>query len=115
MRRLFCDNEECSVRTFAEQVEGLTAKHARRTTVCRQAVERIGLALAGRPGVRLATGLGIRASRSIVLICSARCRAVPHPPSPRSHTTTVSTHRFLYALTELIQATCQHPVQSRFQ
>ena len=33
---------------LAEQVDGVTARHARRTSVCRTALEHIGLALAGR-------------------------------------------------------------------
>lgn len=35
MRRFFCDTNDCTVRTFAEQVDGLTVKHARRTLLCR--------------------------------------------------------------------------------
>ena len=31
VRRLICDNPACPVATFAEQVEGLTARHQRRT------------------------------------------------------------------------------------
>jgi transposase len=67
VRRFFCDNNNCLVRTFAEQVDGLTAKHARRTSVCRTAVEHIGLALAGRAGSRLAAQLGLVAGRNTLL------------------------------------------------
>ncbi len=35
---------------FAEQVDSLTAKHARWTSLCRKALEHIGSALAGRAG-----------------------------------------------------------------
>ena len=67
VRRFFCDNDDCPVRTFAEQVDGLTAKHARRTSLCRTALEHIGLALAGRAGSRLAARLGLVAGRSTLL------------------------------------------------
>jgi hypothetical protein len=52
VRRLFCDSADCPARTFAEQVDGLTARHARRTPVLRGMLEAIGLALAGRAGAR---------------------------------------------------------------
>jgi transposase len=67
MRRFCCDNHDCPVRTFAEQVDGLTTKHARRTSLCRTALEHIGLALAGRSGSRLAARLGLVAGRSTLL------------------------------------------------
>ena len=58
VRRFCCDDNGCPVRTFAEQVEGLTIKHARRTSLCRTVLEHIGLALAGRAGARLVLWLG---------------------------------------------------------
>ncbi len=67
VRRFFCDNNECSATTFVEQVEGLTTRHARRTPLLRQMLERIGLVLAGRAGSRLADLLGMPASRSTLL------------------------------------------------
>ena len=67
VRRFFCDNNDCLVRTFAEQVDGLTARHARRTLVGRTAVEHIGLALAGRAGSRLVARLGLVAGRNTLL------------------------------------------------
>ncbi|MEV4130106.1 transposase family protein [Nocardia sp. NPDC049707] len=33
VRRLFCNNSDCERRTFAEQVHGLAARHARRTSL----------------------------------------------------------------------------------
>jgi hypothetical protein len=44
VRRFFCGNAACELRTFAEQVPG------------------VALALAGRPGARLARALGIAIS-----------------------------------------------------
>lgn len=67
VRRFFCDDRDCRVRTFAEQVAGLTAKHARRTPLSRSTLESIGLALAGRAGSRLAAALGLRAGCNTLL------------------------------------------------
>ncbi|MGH3515261.1 MAG: ISL3 family transposase, partial [Pseudonocardiaceae bacterium] len=76
VRRFFCDAQDCGVRTFAEQVAGLTARYARCTVLFRGMLESIGLALAGRAGARLATGLGLPAGRSTVL---RLIRALPDP------------------------------------
>jgi hypothetical protein len=83
VRRYFCAGTDCPVRTFAEQVEGLTAKHARRTELARGMLERIGLGLAGRAGSRLATLLGLPAAHSALL------RLVHALPDPRIGTVAV--------------------------
>ncbi|MGC7103042.1 transposase family protein [Amycolatopsis lurida] len=49
VRRFFCGNEECSKKTFAEQVSGVTVPHARRTPLLRGILERIALAWAVVP------------------------------------------------------------------
>jgi len=67
VRRFFCNGGDCPVGTFAEQVEDLTAKHARRTGLARGMLEQVGLALAGRAGSRLAARLGLSAGRNTVL------------------------------------------------
>jgi transposase len=76
VRRFFCDNEGCEVRTFAEQVTGLTVRYTRRTVLVRGMLESIGLALAGRAGARLATTLGLPTSRNTLL---RLIRALPDP------------------------------------
>lgn len=76
VRRFFCDGQDCGVRTFAEQVAGLTTRYARRTVLLRGMLESIGLALAGRAGARLATALGLPATRNTVL---RLIRALPDP------------------------------------
>jgi hypothetical protein len=73
---VFCDREGCGVRAFAEHVTGLTARYARRTVLLRGMLESIGLALAGRAGVRLATELGLPATRNTLL---RLIRALPDP------------------------------------
>ncbi len=76
VRRFFCENAWCSARTFAEQITGLTARHARRSLLLRRMLESIGLALAGRAGARLAGVLGLPTSRSTLL---RLVRALPDP------------------------------------
>jgi hypothetical protein len=76
VRRFFCDSTHCPARTFAEQVDGLTSRHARRTPLLRGMLDAIGLALAGRAGARLAGRLGLPASRSRML---RLVRALPDP------------------------------------
>jgi transposase len=67
VRRWRCLDEDCPARTFVEQVDGLTVRHARRTIPLRQALEQVALSLAGRAGARLCGRLAIPASRSSLL------------------------------------------------
>ncbi len=76
VRRFFCVNTLCGTRTFAEQIAGLTRRRARRSEPLRRMLTSIGLALAGRAGVRLAAKVGIRTSRNSLL---RLVRAVPDP------------------------------------
>ncbi|MFD8396575.1 hypothetical protein ACFV2N_47295 [Streptomyces sp. NPDC059680] len=50
MRRLFCDSPGCGRRTFAEQIEGLTARYQRRSPLLQPLVEMAGVLLAGHGG-----------------------------------------------------------------
>lgn len=76
VRRFFCDAADCVTRTFAEQIDGLTNRYARRTQLARGMLETIGVALAGRAGARLAATLGLPTSRSTLL---RLVRALPDP------------------------------------
>jgi hypothetical protein len=67
VRRFFCGNNECKAVTFAEQFEGLTSPRSRRTPPLARMLTSIGLALAGRAGTRLASGLDLPASRTGML------------------------------------------------
>jgi len=80
VRRFFCDDVDCSVCTFVEQVPGLTERHARRSVGLQAALVAIALALAGRAGSRLAARLGMAVSRSTLL---RLVRALPDPPVDR--------------------------------
>ncbi|WUI65721.1 ISL3 family transposase [Nocardia sp. NBC_00403] len=76
VRRLFCDNSDCGRRTFAEQVPGLAARHARRTTMLQRLLCAVALALGGRPGARLTRHLAATVSRMTLL---RQIRALPDP------------------------------------
>jgi transposase len=77
-RRFLCLTPDCPARTFAERVEGLTTRHARRTPLLRTLLEAIGLALAGRAGARMATQIGASVGRDTLL---RLVRAMPDPPA----------------------------------
>jgi len=76
VRRFVCAEPSCSRRTFAEQIPGLTSPYARCTDRLGELLDRIGLALAGRAGARMATALGLTAGRMRLL---NRVRAMPDP------------------------------------
>ncbi|MFD4922966.1 ISL3 family transposase [Streptomyces goshikiensis] len=76
VRRFICGSTDCPRRTFAEPFSRLAGPHARFTTRLNRALERVGLALAGRAGARLATQLGLGAGRMTLL---RRVMALPDP------------------------------------
>ena len=67
VRRFFCADAGCPRKTFAEQVDGLTTRYARKTPLLAAMLEKIAVALAGRAGSRLAAGLGLPVSRQVLL------------------------------------------------
>lgn len=67
VRRFICPGEECDRRTFVEQVDGLTERFARRTASLHGTLERVALALGGRPAARLAAHLFIPTSPNSLL------------------------------------------------
>ncbi len=80
VRRFFCGNPDCPKKTFAEQIDGLTSRRARRTPPLARALTAIALALACRAGSRLAVLLDLLASRSSLL---RLIMALPDPqPGP---------------------------------
>lgn len=78
VRRFFCLSPRCKRKTFAEQVDGLTTRYARKTLLLASVLGRIAVALAGRAGSRLAAGLGVPASRQVML------RLVMSTPDPEA-------------------------------
>lgn len=67
VRRFFCAHAGCPRKTFAEQVDGLTTRYARKTQLLAGMLGGIAVALAGRAGSRLAAGLGVSVSRQVLL------------------------------------------------
>ncbi|MFD9073559.1 transposase family protein [Streptomyces lasiicapitis] len=67
VRRFKCLNLRCPAATFVEQIKGLTSPHARYTPLLRAALTSVAVALAGRPGARLAAALHIPAAKDTLL------------------------------------------------
>ncbi|MFI9617242.1 ISL3 family transposase [Streptomyces sp. NPDC052023] len=80
VRRFRCRERACPQATFAEQVDGLTFRHGRRSAGLQKVLERLAVMLAGRAGSRLAHALPVRASRSTLL------RLIRRLPEPQTHT-----------------------------
>ncbi|BCJ51814.1 transposase [Actinoplanes sp. NBRC 14428] len=78
VRRFFCDAQDCGRHTFVEQVPGVTAPYARRTPLLRAVLEKLALALGGRPASRLAGHLAVAVSRT-TLLRLIRALPVPEP------------------------------------
>jgi transposase len=76
IRRFKCVNPGCEAVTFAEQIPDLTCPFGRYTPTLAAWCKRIGLALAGRAGARLAVRLGAPVSRQTLL---RRVMALPDP------------------------------------
>jgi transposase len=83
VRRFLCLEPGCAKVTFAEQVSGLTSRHARRTPIVTAVLEAVALALGGRAGARMSGHLAAAVSRMTLL---RLIRAMPDPAvtaSPR--------------------------------
>jgi transposase len=83
VRRFLCLSPQCPKATFAEQVSGLTSRHARRTPAVTAVLEAIALALGGRAGARMTGQLAAPVSRTTLI---RLIRALPDPAlntSPR--------------------------------
>jgi transposase len=76
VRRFSCPVPACPKVTFAEQVSGLTSRHARRTPGLTSVLQAVALALGGRPGARLSGRLAAGVSRMTMI---RLIRALPDP------------------------------------
>lgn len=65
--RFRCKNSQCSHRTFAQPLQNLAARYARRTYRQVESLSAIGLAVGGQGGARLAGSLGFSLSASTLL------------------------------------------------
>jgi transposase len=81
-RRFFCQQPACAQRIFCERVPTVVGRSARRTQRLAQALCRIGFALGGEAGARLAQALGLGTSPD-TLLRSIRRAALPPPATPR--------------------------------
>ena len=91
VRRFLCQVASCPQRIFAEQVPQLVDRYGRRTHRLRDALQRIGIALGGAAGARLATSLGLPAGRTALLDL---IRAAP--PSPGEQPSAVGVDEFAW-------------------
>jgi len=82
VRRFICGAADCPRRTFAEPFARLTAPYARFTTRLGHVLERVGLALVGRAGVRLSAQLGFQVGR-MTLLRRVMALPDPRPSTPR--------------------------------
>jgi transposase len=80
VRKFFCLNPECRRQIFCERLPGLAAPYARKTLRLNELLTRLGVALGGRPGARLALGMAIKIGRD-ALLARVRCaETVPINP-----------------------------------
>jgi transposase len=79
VRRFFCDALACPRKTFVEPASTVASSHARKTNRLSQALCRMGLALGGNAGSRLAGRLGMPASGDTILRLVRRAPSLPLP------------------------------------
>ena len=65
--KFFCDNPSCKRRIFTERLPTVAAPWARKTARLVERVQRIGIALGGAAGARLAHQIGVRVCGSTLL------------------------------------------------
>ncbi|MGA5135453.1 transposase, partial [Streptomyces olivoreticuli] len=82
VRRLYCENPDCSKQAFAEQIAGLTVRYQRRTPALQAVVEAVARALAGAAGARLLLHLHQVLSWATMPGCLLRI-PLPERPVPR--------------------------------
>ncbi|MDP9379983.1 MAG: transposase [Chloroflexota bacterium] len=80
VRKLYCDNSNCPRKIFAERLEGVAQRYARRTNRQRGALEDIGFVLGGEAGARLAVGLGLPTSPDTLLRFTKQATGVRDEP-----------------------------------
>ncbi len=67
VRKFFCLNPDCRRRIFCERLPGLAAPYAHKTLRLNELLTRLGVAVGGRPGARVAFGMGIKIGRDALL------------------------------------------------
>jgi transposase len=79
VRRFFCCNAHCARVIFCERLPGVATAWARRTGRLAEALRRIGLALGGAAGARLAAALKMKAGIDLILTLIRRGRPTKTP------------------------------------
>ncbi|MET9411549.1 transposase family protein [Streptomyces sp. NPDC002935] len=87
VRRFRCGQRLRRQATFAEQVDGLTVRHGRRSAGLQTVLERVAVMLAGRAGTRLSQTLAAGVSGSTLL---RLIRRLPEPDTSTTPTTRAS-------------------------
>jgi transposase len=67
VRKFFCLNPECRQKIFCERLPGLAAPYAHKTMRLNELLTSLGMALGGRPGMRMARRLGLQVGRDALL------------------------------------------------
>lgn len=83
VRRFHCDEPTCPQQTFAETLEGLAPRYARRSSGQQQALCQFGLALGGQAGAQLAGRLGYGPVSGRTVLRAVRQVPLPTVPTPR--------------------------------
>ena len=71
-RKFFCLTPDCRQQIFCERLPGLAAPYAHKTLRLNELLTRLGVALGGRPGARMAFGIGMKIGRD-ALLARVRC------------------------------------------
>jgi transposase len=79
VHRCRCRNRACEAATLAEPLSDLAERFARRTSAQEQAIQRVGLALGGRAGARVAVCLGLAGASPSTLLRHIRRVVLPEP------------------------------------
>src|ERR1700753_3575782 len=66
-RRFYCRSRDCPRKIFTERFSTLTVAYGRQTNRYAELLKRIGYALGGRAGFRLASQLGMETSQDTIL------------------------------------------------
>jgi transposase len=77
VRKFFCLNPECRQKIFCERLPGVAAPFARQTLRLNELITTLGLAMGGRPGTRIAGGMGLQIGRDAILDRIRRASAAP--------------------------------------